>query len=310
MIIRIFLFFSIFFFLSISKSISLEIKIKAEINNEIITNIDIENEKKYLIFLNPKLNELKNKDIQNIAQNSLIKEIIKKKELKKFFDVDKEYNFVDKIEKNLLLKKNIKNKDEFINFLNSNNLKYNQIRNKLKIEALWNQLVYKKYINNVKLDEELMRKKIVNQIKNSKKKYEYNLSEILFEEKINENYTETLKKINESIKNVGFENTANILSISNTSKNGGFIGWINELQIADKIKKKIADLKINEFTQPIKIPNGYLIIKLNDKKEFDQKIDVEKELKKFIENEKNRQLNNFSIIFYKRLKQNTIINEY
>ncbi len=310
MIIRIFLFFSIFFFLSISKSISLEIKIKAEINNEIITNIDIENEKKYLIFLNPRLNELKNKDIQNIAQNSLIKEIIKKKELKKFFDVDKEYNFVDKIEKNLLLKKNIKNKDEFINFLNSNNLKYNQIRNKLKIEALWNQLVYKKYINNVKLDEELMRKKIVNQIKNSKKKYEYNLSEILFEEKINENYTETLKKINESIKNVGFENTANILSISNTSKNGGFIGWINELQIADKIKKKIADLKINEFTQPIKIPNGYLIIKLNDKKEFDQKIDVEKELKKFIENEKNRQLNNFSIIFYKRLKQNTIINEY
>ena len=216
----------------------------------------------------------------------MIKEIIKKKELKKFFDVDKEYNFVDKIEKNLLLKKNIKNKDEFINFLNSNNLKYNQIRNKLKIEALWNQLVYKKYINNVKLDEELMRKKIVNQIKNSKKKYEYNLSEILFEEKINENYTETLKKINESIKNVGFENTANILSISNTSKNGGFIGWINELQIADKIKKKIADLKINEFTQPIKIPNGYLIIKLNDKKEFDQKIDVEKELKKFIENEK------------------------
>ena len=310
MIIRIFLFFSIFFFLSINKSISLEINIKAEINNEIITNIDIENEKKYLIFLNPKLNELKNKDIQNIAQNSLIKEIIKKKELKKFFDVDKEYNFVDKIEKNLLLKKNIKNKDEFINFLNSNNLKYNQIRNKLKIEALWNQLVYKKYINNVKLDEELMRKKIVNQIKNSKKKYEYNLSEILFEEKINENYTETLKKINESIKNVGFENTANILSISNTSKNGGFIGWINELQIADKIKKKIADLKINEFTKPIKIPNGYLIIKLNDKKEFDQKIDVEKELKKFIENEKNRQLNNFSIIFYKRLKQNTIINEY
>ena len=239
MIIRIFLFFSIFFFLSISKSISLEIKIKAEINNEIITNIDIENEKKYLIFLNPRLNELKNKDIQNIAQNSLIKEIIKKKELKKFFDVDKEYNFVDKIEKNLLLKKNIKNKDEFINFLNSNNLKYNQIRNKLKIEALWNQLVYKKYINNVKLDEELMRKKIVNQIKNSKKKYEYNLSEILFEEKINENYTETLKKINESIKNVGFENTANILSISNTSKNGGFIGWINELQISERLKSKV-----------------------------------------------------------------------
>ena len=309
MILRKLLIVPIFFIFLTSISFGLEIKIKAEIDNIIITNIDIENERKYLIFLNPKLKELNNEDLNDVAKNSLIREIIKEKELKKFFDINKKYKFVDEIEKNLLLKKNIK-KNEFINLLNANNMDYLQIRKKLTMEALWNQLVYKKYFKNIKINKETMRERIIKEFKNSKKKYEYNLSEIVFEEKTNENYEETFKKIINNIKNIGFENTANILSISNTSKNGGFIGWINALQISEKIKNKIKKLKINEVSDPIKIPNGYLIVKLNNKKEFDQKIDVEKELKKLIKYETNKQLNNFSIIFYKRLKQNTEIYEY
>ena len=309
MILRKLLIVPIFFIFLTSISFGLEIKIKAEIDNIIITNIDIENERKYLIFLNQKLQELNKEDLNYIVKNSLIREIIKEKELKKFFDINKKYKIVDEIEKNLLLKKNIK-KNEFINLLNANNMDYLQIRKKLKIEALWNQLVYKKYFKNIKINKKLMRERIIKEFKNSKKKYEYNLSEIVFEEKINENYEETFKKIINSIKNIGFENTANILSISDTSKNGGLIGWINELQISEKIKNKIKKLKINEVSDPIKIPNGYLIVKLNNKKEFDQKIDVEKELEKLIKYETNKQLNNFSIIFYKRLKQNTEIYEY
>ena len=309
MILRKLLIVPIFFIFLNNISFGLEIKIKAEIDNLIITNIDIENERKYLIFLNPKLKELNKEDLNYIAKNSLIREIIKEKEIKKFFDINKKYKIVDKIEKNLLLKKNIK-KNELINLLNANNMDYLQIRKKLKVEALWNQLVYKKYFKNIKINKEIMRERIIKQFKNSKKKYEYNLSEIVFEEKTNENYEETFKKIINNIKNIGFENTANILSISNTSKNGGFIGWISELQISEKIKNKIKKLKINEVSDPIKIPNGYLIVKLNNKKEFGQKIDVEKELKKLIKHETNKQLNNFSMIFYKRLKQNTEIDEY
>ena len=309
MILRKLLIVPIFFIFLTNISFGLEIKIKAKIDNIMITNIDIENERKYLIFLNPKLKELNNEDLNDVAKNSLIREIIKEKELKKFFDINKKYKFVDEIEKNLLLKKNIK-KNEFINLLNANNMDYLQIRKKLTMEALWNQLVYKKYFKNIKINKEIMRERIIKQFKNSKKKYEYNLSEIVFEEKTNENYEETFKKIINSIENIGFENTANILSISSTSKNGGFIGWINELQISEKIKNKIKKLKINEVSDPIKIPNGYLIVKLNNRKEFNQKIDVEKELEKLIKYETNNQLNNFSIIFYKRLKQNTEIYEY
>ena len=171
-------------------------------------------------------------------------------------------------------------------------------------------MVYKKYSNNIEINEEEIRENITNQLKNSKKKYEYNLSEIVFQEKQKENILDTLKKIKDSIKKVGFENTATMFSLSNTSKNGGLIGWINEVQITEKIRNEISKLKINQISNPIKIPNGILLIKINEKKEFGQKIDIEKELKRFIEIEKNRQLNNFSIIFYKRLKQNTVINDY
>ena len=142
-----------------------------------------------------------------------------------------------------------------------------------------------------------------------KKKYEYDLSEILFTENISENFDETLKNIKKSIINVGFENTANIFSISSTSKNGGLIGWVNELQISENLKKHIIKLKIGQISNPIKIGGGYLIIKLNNKKEFKQEVNIENELKELITKETNRQLNTYSVIFYKKLKKNTKINE-
>ena len=300
----------LFFFVFLgNKCFGLEIKIKAEIDNIIITNIDIENEKKYLFFLNPKLKELSEKDIDRIAKNSIIREIIKKKELKKFFDINKKNSLVDKIENNLLIQKNIK-KGELVNLLKKNDLDYLEIRKKLRIETLWNQLVYKKYLKNIKIDKKVMKKKLLDEFQKKEKKFQYNLSEIVFEEKPNENYKITLKKVKDSIKNIGFENTANTLSISNTSKNGGLIGWINEIQISNKLKNIVKELKIGGISKPIKIANGYLLIKLNNKKILNQKIDIEKELKNMIDYETNRQLNNFSIIYYKRLKQNTQINEY
>ncbi len=299
----------VLFIFSSNYSFSLNIEIKTKIDNSIITNIDIENEIKYLVFLNPKLNELGKKEKINIAKNSLIREIIKEKELKKFFKIDKKYNFVDQIEKKLLLEKNL-NKNELVEILNANNMDYFEFRKKLKMETLWNQLIYKKYIKNVKIDKKNLRKRIIDQFKNAEKKYEYNLSEIVFEQKVNESLETTIKQINRSIESIGFENTANSVSISNTSKNGGLIGWINELQISKKLKVKIKKLQINAISEPIKIPNGYLMIKLNDKKEFNQNIDIEKELEKLINYETNNQLNNFSIIFYKRLKQNIKVNEY
>ena len=284
------------------------IKIVTKVDNTIITNLDIKNEIEYLLFLNPKLKQLNKSKINKIAKESLITEIIKKKELLKIYDLSKMENFLNSIEQRFLKSKNINSKSDFIKILKTRNLDYNNIKNKLHIEALWSQLIYSKYSKNIKINEEELRDNILTQYQ-KKKKFEYNFSEILFTENIDESFEETVKKLKNSIKDIGFENTANIFSISSTSKNGGLIGWVNELQISELLKKSVIQLKIDEVSNPIKISGGYLIIKLNDKKEFKEEIDVENEIKELIAKENSRQLNIYSLIFYKKLKKNIKINE-
>ena len=290
--------------------IASEILIKAKVENEIITNIDIANEVKYLTFLNPRLKQLEKFELNNLARDSIINDIIKKKELEKNFDFDKSYKLVEIIETNLIKRKKIKSKAEFLEILKDYNLDYKTINSKLKIEALWNQLIYGKYFRNVKINNSDLRKKILNDLDKRDKKFEYNLSEIMFVENTNDKLENVIKKINKSLNEIGFENTANLYSISNTSRNGGLIGWINELQLSNKIKNEIRNLKVGKISNPINIQSGYLLIKLNDKREYKEQVNIEDQLKKLVAKEKNRQLNSFSNIFYKRLKKNVEIYEY
>tara|TARA_A100001011_G_scaffold399973_1_gene511432 strand:+ start:2543 stop:3475 length:933 start_codon:yes stop_codon:yes gene_type:complete len=306
---KIILFLSIYFIL-ISPLLGKSVEIKVKIINEIITNFDIDNEKKYLLFLNPALSELENSKIDLIAKNSLITEIIKKSEVEKIFNLNNQESLVSNVEQQLLIKKNIKSKENLLMILKEKNLDYEKVKLKLKIETLWNQLIYNKFSKNVKINKEELRKNILNDYKNKDKKYDYNLSEIIFSETTSNNLSFVLKNIKDSINKIGFENSANIYSLSSTAKNGGLIGWINELQISEKIKLNIKELDINEISKPIKIQSGYLLIKLNDKKEAKQEINLEEQLQRSINQEINRQLNNFSIIFYKRLKKNIEVNEY
>ena len=307
--IKITLFF-FFFFIFCHFSYGDTINIKVKINEEIITNLDIENEKKYLFFLNPKLVELERSKVEDLAKNSLITEIIKKIELKKIFDLNNNNNLVSKIEKQLIKKRNINNVEEFKKILKDKNLNYLIVKEKLLIETLWNKLIYDKYKDNVVINKEELRENISLKFNNNKKKFAYNLSEIVFSKSAGETFDEKLLKIYKSIEKVGFENTANIYSISNSSKNGGLIGWINEIQISKQINEKIRKLEVNQITEPIKIQNGYILIKVNNKKKIQQKINIDNELDKLIDNEMNSQLSNFSTIFYKKLKKNIEINEY
>ena len=305
------IFFLLIIFIYLTNNLLAEkILIKAKVKNEIITNIDLEHEVNYLIFLNPKLYELNKSRLNKLALDSLITEIIKKNELEKIFDLNEENKFIEIIEDNLIKAKQIKNKSIFKEILKSKNLKYKIIKEKLKVEAMWNQLIYDKYANNLKINKIELKQKILNNLENKNKTFEYNLSEIMYASSANESHDTILIKIQNNLKDIGFENTANIFSISNTSKNGGLIGWVNELQLSNKIRNQIKMLEIDQVSKPIKIQNGYLLIKINDKKEFKEKINIDDQLEKLVNKERNRQLNSFSNIFYKRLKKNIEINEY
>ena len=182
-------------------------------------------------------------------------------------------------------------------------LNYFIVKEKLLIETLWNKLIYDKYKDNVVINKEELRENIIIKFNNNKKKFAYNLSEIVLSKDVGEAFDERLLKIDKSIEKVGFENTANIYSISSSSKNGGLIGWINEIQISKKINEKIRKLEVNEITEPIEIQNGYILIKVNKKKQIKQNINIDNELDKLINKEMNSQLSNFSAIFYKKLKK-------
>tara|TARA_B100000287_G_scaffold11804_1_gene12028 strand:+ start:273 stop:1187 length:915 start_codon:yes stop_codon:yes gene_type:complete len=298
------IFFFIIFFFQINLIISSEVKIVTKINNEILTNIDIENESKYLLILNTNLKNLNRNELYDLSKNSLIRQILKREEVVKYFKLEKHYELGEKLLKENYTTLGFENKEIFSNFLKEEGFSVEILKEKLLIERLWNSLIYEKFQNKIKIDENEIKNKVQTLIKNQQKIYEYNLSEILFD--LDTDY----KQLIDFIENYGFEAAANKYSISDTSVNGGKIGWIRNNNLAEKLKKQISSLNEGQISEPIEIPNGNLLLKLNQKRELETLIDLELEMKKQINYERNRQLNSFSLNFYKKLKQNSIINEY
>ena len=291
-------------FMNLAKS--QEIIIIAKVDNEIITNIDIEIEKKYLLLLNDRLKKLNKKEFFILAKNSLIREIIKKKEINKSFK-KRDEKIKNKIIENFYTRLGFKKKSEFIKFLDTNKINFENLKEKLIIEAFWNQLIFIKFKNKIRIDKNAIEKDIINYYNSRDKKYEFNLSEIVID--VEKDVILKKKEIFKYIKEFGFRVAANKYSKSDTSKYGGEIGWIKSSRLNKKVKKKISEINIGEITEPIQTSNGYLFLKLNDKREIKEKLDLENELKQQVEFEKNRQLNQFSLNYYKKLKQNTSIYE-
>ncbi len=276
-----------------------------KINNEIITNININEEYRYLIALNTDLKSLKKKEIFNLAKNSFLREKIKENELKKYFKLNQSSKYIDQTLKNLYVSLKISSEIEFKKYLSVYNLTIEDVKKKIEVEVLWNELIYEKFHKQIDIDEEKIKKKInVNKIQKN-----YLLSEIFFsgenKEKINEKYN----LIKKSISEIGFKNTANIYSLTESAKIGGSIGWIGENQLTKKVVNEINKLQIGEFTKPIDIPGGVIILKLDEKEDKKITLDFDSEFKKLIEYDRNRQLNQFSAIYFNKLKFNTKIEQ-
>ena len=304
---KIFILLTVFYFLLSNTLANENIFIVAKINNEILTNFDLKKETAYLNILNPQLENLDKKNKKRIAKKSLINETIKKKELKKFFDFNKKISIIDEAIENFYKNLGLSSKKELEEFLNKKNTyKISEIENKMKIEFFWNRMILDIYNNQIKIDKDKLKKKI-----NSTEEYknEYLLSEIFFNKDQNLNLKEKVKAIKQSIKNVGFNNTASIYSISNSANSGGKIGWVDEENLSEIITKELKNIKVGQFTNVIQIGNNFLILKIEEKKT--KKIEKDKELilQQMIEFEKNKQLNQFSQIYFNKIKVNYEINE-
>ena len=282
------------------------VKIILKINNSIITSYDIENEMNILIALNNQLQEIDKKKLEVIAKNSLIKEIIRKQEISRLYESKDEGFSSEQLIDNLILNLNFKNKNDFIEYLSTYKVSFENLKNKIEIENQWKGLIYNKYIDKVKIDKTQLNIKLT-ELQNRNFLNEYNLSEILFEKSSSKSLSELSEIIKKSIFDIGFENTANLFSISDSSNKGGKIGWIKDASLSKIILTNLKPLTKDEFTQPIQLGNNYLILKVNDIKKVSIELDEKKELDKMILIETTNQLNKFSNIYFNKIKLNTII---
>ena len=283
------------------------VSISVYVDDKIITNIDITKESEYLKILNPNLKQLEETKIKEIAQKSLINEIIKKEEIKKIFDLKKDNPLENQMLENLYSKLNIGQKDFEDILFDNKSYTIKEVKEKLKIEIFWNDLIYLRYQNQIKIDKNSLTKKI-DELSNNEIK-EYLLQEIIFEKKKDEELDLLIKRIKNSISEIGFDNTANIYSISESSKFGGKIGWLEETSLSKKVIEELNNLEIGEYTNIIQLGNNFLILMINDIKIKKIKINKEDELKKLIKFETNEQLTKVSKIFFNKSKINYKIDE-
>jgi len=304
---KIVLYFFLIFFIN-TNSISLENKVILKIDNYIVTSIDIELEKNYLIALNPKAKELSKKRLNLIAKNSLVREKIKKNEILNYLEkIELNKDYLDRLIKERYLRLNLNNKEEFLNHLTKYNLEIKFIEEKISIEALWNQLIYQKFSKNVKIDKQ----KLLTEIRTKNKEDEKNLllSEIVFQITKKNDLEKKYLEIQKNIKEEGFDTAALTFSISDSATSGGKLGWIVLSSLNNTIKKELKNLEKGDITKPIFTPNGYIILKIDDIKFIKKNLNIETELEQLIEFNKNNQLKQQSIVYFNKIKKNANINE-
>ena len=306
-----FLFYIILLILFNQNTFSFENTIIYKVDNEIITSYDIKKEVKYLISLNTNLKSLKKNEILKLAHQSIIKEKIKLIELKKYYSLEDESNdkLTSQVTSDLYKSLGFKSEKDFISYLSIQNIQIDWVKNKLKIESLWNNLIYRKHKNQIVVDENKIKKQVLKEIKSIKKQKKIFLSEILIKLTTESDQLKLIEEVERKIQEIGFDNAANTYSISNTANKGGKIGWVNESSLSSIIVKEIKKLKKGENTTPIKLASGFLILKVNDIEMSEVKVDQNKIVDSRINNELNKQLDQFSTLYYNKVKSKIKINE-
>ena len=285
-----------------------ENKIIIKVDNQIITTLDLENEINYLKALNPNLKNFNKNEIFKISKNSIIKEKIKLIEIKKNIENPKlPEEFLNKLIKNVYKNIGINTLEDFKKYLSTNNVNYINVLKKIETEALWNELIISKFSKKIKINKKQLKKNILENA--NKENRSYLMSEIFFELLNKETLEEKYNQIKETISTKGFGNAAIKFSLSETANTGGKLDWINESSLNKKIKNAIKLLNSGDYSEPISVPGGFLILKINELKTIETKINIDEELKKMIKVNKNYQFNQFSKIYFNKVKENLDIDE-
>jgi peptidyl-prolyl cis-trans isomerase SurA len=279
------IFFYIIFFFNFTFLYGIETKIIAMVNNEPITTYELKNKIiTTLILSNQNINQEIIDRSKSAAMNSLINYKLKKNEIEKF-KIETNQKSID-----LYLNKIASNdielfKKKFIN----NSIDYQIFLNEIKVELAWQKLIYSKYSDKVKIDDNLIKNELDQLFRKENNQNEYKLSEIEIEI-TKENKQNKINQVLEEINTFGFAETARKLSISSTAIDNGNLGWVNEKSLSKQMNEVLTKMKINEISVPVTKLNIVSFFKIIDKRIF--KIDNKNKdaLKKDLINQKTNEL--------------------
>ena len=278
----------------------------ATVGNKAITKSDIINEIKVILILNNKsYSDDERKKLHQMAIKAIIKRSIKQIEIEKNNFL--EFNQQDLKKELLRVANNINvDVDTLKNICASNELDFSIIENQIKTELLWNSLIFQLYKNRIsinlkEIDEQLKL------IQNKKEIEEYLISEIVIKTVEKSKLESAIRELKNKIKIEGFESVAINLSISDSARRGGDLGWINENLISKKLLSPIANTPVGNISEPILLPNGILIFQVRNKRKVEKNINLEKTKNELVNSEKERILNMHSSSHYSNVRRSISI---
>jgi len=294
--------FIIIFFLifKFNNGNAIENKILIKVDQKIITTIDIFNEINYITSLNPTFRTADQNTKFEIAKNSLIKQALKEKEIYKIFkNIDLKEDDFKKILINQYSNKDLGNINSVEQYLKKFDLELSDLFEKTEVNTYWNEMIVQRFNKNININRDNIKE---NLLKNNFQK-EFNLSEILFsisaDEKLEIRYNTIIEDINKN----GFDATALKFSLSDTSSQGGLIGWVKESALNQNIIQILNEYQANMITKPIRIPSGFLILKINDIREINKYSNLDQEIEQIVKLQINNQLSQFSNILIEKIRK-------
>ena len=302
---KIFIIFIIFIKCTYSLAV-IKNDIIVKVGNEIITSVDVENEIRTILLLSGKTLTQENINYtKNEAIKSLMRKKIKKAEIEKYkveiFDRNKLNDYLLRVSKQFNLPLFSLKK-----FLNENDVNYNAFKESFVIELKWMNLIRSIYVTETNINVIDLENELQNSMAVKKEIREYNLSEIqINSSKDNQN---KLSEINLFIKKNGFENAATKFSNSTTASNKGNIGWITEKTLSPIYLNALKNLKKGNLTEPIKLPDSFVILKINDLKIIkNDDVDIQVLEKRMKNKQKFEKLQLYSRSHFSNLESSVVI---
>ncbi len=303
---KIFLIILLSFFLIEKANSGISDSLFMTVGNKAITKSDVVNEIKILLILNNEsYSDEKREQLQDMAIKSIIKRSIKKSEVERVNFLKFNQDDLNTELKKLANKINL-DLDTLKNICASNELDFLLVEDQIKIELMWNSLIFEIYKNRLSINQEEIEEQI-KLFQNKKNIEEYLISEILLPPIEKDKIKNEIQNLKKEIAEKGFENVARDLSISESSVRGGDLGWINENIISKKIKSSIINTTIGEISEPIILQEGILLFQVRSKRNIENELTLEQTKNQLVQAEKIKILNMYSLTHYDKLRRSVTV---